>query len=116
MPHAFEDLVIDEAVLVVVWSGNEAFDQKGSVRDGPVWDYKTHIGDLVRYMQRWRHCILICHSQCWEINLRFGEIMQKYIGYFDDTAIPRINPTKLYSRLNKRDHMDFDACDATVVA
>lgn len=40
---------------------------------------------------------------------RFDETMQKYVGYFGERAIPQINPTSLYSRLNKRDRMHFDA-------
>lgn len=42
--------------------------------------------------------------------------MQKFTGYFDERAVPRIYPTKLYPRLNKRDHVHFDASDATITA
>lgn len=48
------------------------------------------------------------------LNPRFDDIMQKYIDYFDESANPRMNPAKLGSRLNKRDHMHFDASNATV--
>lgn len=37
--------------------------------------------------------------------------MQKYMYYFDE---PRINPTKVYTRLIKRDQMLLDCSDVTV--
>lgn len=40
-PHNFENLVIDDAVLIVMWSGNEAFNGKGDVRDVPASTRRT---------------------------------------------------------------------------
>lgn len=54
MPREFDDLVIDEAVLVVVWRGNEASGKEEEVRDKPVPEYKDPIDSVVKYMQRWR--------------------------------------------------------------
>lgn len=42
--------------------------------------------------------------------------MQKYIGHFDERAIPRIKTTRLYTRLSKRDHMHLGASGATIYA
>lgn len=60
---------------------------------------------------RWRHCILIGpgDSRCWGHNPPFDETSQKYTCDFDDRAVPRINPTRSYSKLEKRDQMHFNS-------
>lgn len=79
IPHDVEGVVIDEAVLGVVWSGNEAFNRKGDVRDktGPEYKAKDHVAHLVKFMERWRHCIFISPGdlQCWGFNPKFDDIM-----------------------------------------
>lgn len=65
MPQEY--LVIEEAVLVVVWSGIEVFNKKVDVLDKAVPEYKDRIDGLVKYIQRWRHYSLVAlgGSQCW---------------------------------------------------
>lgn len=58
-PYSFENLVIDDAVLVVVWSWNEVFNRRQEVREAPAHDYKVYIDELVDGMNQWRHCMLV---------------------------------------------------------
>lgn len=37
------------------------------------------------------------------------------MGYLDDTAVPRVNPTKVYMTAGKRCHMPFHNCEVAVV-
>lgn len=55
-------------------------------------------------------------SKCWGPSPRFDEPVQRYIDYLDERAVPRSNPTKLYSKLPKRDIMRFDSSETTVFA
>lgn len=82
-----------ESVLVVLWSEDEVFNRKWDVRDKLVPEYNNHIDHLVKFMQRWRYCILIGPgvSQCCGVNPGFDEIMQKYTQYFGERAAPRMN-------------------------
>lgn len=106
MSYNFEVLVVDEVVLVVLWSGHEAFDKKGHIRDGPVWDHKALIDDLARYMQR--HATMeALHSH------RSGKSTILRALVLDSTRSTRRSSTRGF---NKRDHMHFDAPGATVYA
>lgn len=55
-------------------------------------------------------------SKCWGLDPRFDETVQRYIDYLDERVVPRVNPTKLYSKLAKRDNLHFDSPDATIFA
>lgn len=115
-PYSFENVVIGEAALVVVWSGNEVFNGKGEVRAGG--RVKTHVDNLVSCMQQWRHCMLVGpgDSKSCGLTPRFDETIQRYIDCLDEMAPPRINRTRLYSKLAKRDTMRADSSEATMFA
>lgn len=48
------------------------------------------------------------------LNPRFDGIMQKHTYYFDERAMLRINPTKMYAKFQKRDHMHFNSSGAII--
>lgn len=68
-----------------MWSGNEGFPKHGEVCDKLSPTYKGEASHLVKIVQQWRHCILIGpgDAQCWGLNPRFDDIMQKYVDSFD---------------------------------
>lgn len=43
IPYGFEDLVVDGAVLIIVWSGHDALTKQGEVRDKVSPTYKGDV-------------------------------------------------------------------------
>lgn len=50
IPHGFEDVVIDDTVRTIVWSGNEAFTKQGGVRNKPPPTYTDKVAHLLQFM------------------------------------------------------------------
>lgn len=48
------------------------------------------------------------------MNPRFDEIIDDYTDYHGDRTVPRVNPTKVYATVGKRDHMHFDNSEASI--
>lgn len=124
---SFLSRVIDDAGLFVVWSGNKVFvvwsgnqvsDNRREVRNTPIADYNVHIDRFVNCMQQWGHCLVIGpgSTKSWDLQPRFDEVTQRYIDYLEERTVPRINPTRLYEKLRKRDLMHFNSSQDNIAA
>lgn len=72
------------------WSGNDTFDKKGTVRETPSPTHNAALNSLIQHLRRWRRCIIAGpgEAQCWGLNRRFDEIVEKYTDYLDDRSVP----------------------------
>lgn len=116
--NGFEDPNIENAAMITLWSGKDAVAQKGAVCETPSPSYMADLDLLAQNLRRWRHCSIIGpgNAECWSLNRRFDELVEKYTSYLDDRSAPRAKPANVYMMLGKRGHMHFDNSDAMVAA
>lgn len=90
----FEEQVIEDVVMIIFWSSNDAFAKGDNIREAPNSNYKEDVNMLIHNLRRWRHCLVIGlgTASCWSLNARLDDVTEKYNNYIECRAVPQ-SPT-----------------------